>query len=126
VALKPGRPTLFATHGRTLVFGLPGNPVSSLVTFLLFARPALLALAGERPDARRAVAALAEEVPQEPGRAQALRCRLELTDDGWRARTTGPQGSHVLTSMLDAEAFAMIPAGSGALAAGTRVVIELL
>ena len=126
VALKPGRPTLFGTRGRTLVFGLPGNPVSSLVTFLLFARPALIALAGEQPHARRAHALLAEAVEQEPRRAQMLRCTLELRDNGWWARTSGPQGSHGLTSMLVAEAFALIPAGDGALEAGARAEIELL
>lgn len=126
VALKPGRPTLFATRGATLVFGLPGNPVSTLVTFLLFARPALLVAAGEQPQARRAVAKLAEDVEEEPGRVQAVRCRLQLGGDGWWATTTGPQASHVLTSMLAAEAFAMIPAGEGTLSAGTEVAIELL
>jgi molybdopterin molybdotransferase len=126
VALKPGRPTLFGTRGATLVFGLPGNPVSTLVTFLLFARPALLVAAGEQPQARRAVAKLAEDVEEEPGRVQAVRCRLQLGGDGWWATTTGPQASHVLTSMLAAEAFAMIPAGEGTLSAGTEVTIELL
>ena len=126
VALKPGRPTLFGTRGATLVFGLPGNPVSTLVTFLLFARPALLVAAGEQPQARRAVAKLAEDVEEEPGRVQAVRCRLQLGGDGWWATTTGPQASHVLTSMLAAEAFAMIPAGEGTLSAGTEVAIELL
>ena len=53
VALRPGKPTSFGTRGGTLVFGLPGNPVSSLITFLLFARPALQALAGELPRRAR-------------------------------------------------------------------------
>jgi molybdopterin molybdotransferase len=96
------------------------------VTFLLFARPALLVAAGEQPQARRAVAKLAEDVEEEPGRVQAVRCRLQLGGDGWWATTTGPQASHVLTSMLAAEAFAMIPAGEGTLSAGTEVAIELL
>jgi len=55
-----------------------------------------------------------------------VRCRLSLKDDGWWATTTGPQASHVLTSMLAAEAFAMIPAGDGTLGAGTEITIELL
>jgi molybdopterin molybdotransferase len=126
VALKPGRPTLFGTRGRTLVFGLPGNPVSSLVTFLLFARPALALLAGEQPRRVSAHATLAEPVARERGRVQAVRCTLELRDGGWSARTTGPQGSHVLTSMLAAEAFALIPAGEGPLEAGARVAIEII
>jgi molybdopterin molybdotransferase len=127
VALKPGRPTLFGTRGSTLVFGLPGNPVSSFVTFLLFVRPALRALAGEPPDReRRATAALTEPVAREPDRVQAVRCTLALRDDGWWATTTGPQASHILTSMLGAQAFALVPAGKGPLEAGARVEIELI
>ncbi len=126
VALRPGRPTLFGTRGETLVFGLPGNPVSSYVTFLIFVRPALLALAGERPDARRARAKLAEPVVREPGRIHAVRCTLELRDDGWWATSTGAQGSHVLRSLLGADAFALIPAGEGQLDVGAQVVVELI
>jgi len=61
VALKPGKPLSFGTRGATLVFGLAGNPVSSLVTFLLFGRPALQALAGESPQRARTVATLDED-----------------------------------------------------------------
>lgn len=126
VALRPGRPTLFGTRGATLVFGLPGNPVSTFVTFLIFVRPVLLALAGERPDARRARAKLAEPVAREPGRIHAVRCTLELRDDGWWAASTGAQGSHILRSLLGAEAFALIPAGDGQLDIGAEVVVELI
>jgi molybdopterin molybdotransferase len=126
VALRPGRPTLFGTRGETLVFGLPGNPVSSFVTFLIFVRPALLALAGERPDARRARAKLAKPAAREPGRIHAVRCTLELRDDGWWATSTGAQGSHVLRSLLGADAFALIPAGEGQLDVGAQVVVELI
>jgi molybdopterin molybdotransferase len=126
VALKPGKPLSFGTRGATLVFGLPGNPVSSLVTFLLFARPALQALGGESPQRARTVATLAEDCEREPTRVQAVRCRLELHPDGWRATTTGPQSSHILTSLLGADAFAIIPAGNGVLAAGEQVLVELL
>lgn len=130
VALRPGRPTWFGVHEdgehRALVFGLPGNPVSSFVTFVLFARPALRALTGAREAPERATAALASEVPRLPGRDQAVRCRLELTDAGWMAHPTGPQGSHVLTSLLDADALAIVPAGEEPAAAGERVTVELL
>jgi molybdopterin molybdotransferase len=126
VAFRPGKPTSFGTHGATLVFGLPGNPVSSLMTFLLFARPALLTLAGEDPTRVRAVASLARDCAQTPARTLALRCRLELRDDGWWALDTGAQDSHILTSMLGADAIAIVPAGEGVLAAGTAVTVELL
>jgi molybdopterin molybdotransferase len=126
VALKPGKPVSFGTRGATLVFGLPGNPVSSLVTFLLFGRPALQALAGESPQRARTVATLEEDCERERSRVQAVRCRLELRPDGWHAITTGPQSSHILTSLLGADAFAIVPAGSGVLAAGEQVLVELL
>ena len=126
VALKPGKPVSFGTRGATLVFGLPGNPVSSLVTFLLFARPALQALAGEQPERARTVATLEEDCERTPERVQAVRCRLTLHDDGWHAITTGPQSSHILTSLLGADALAIIPAGEGVIGAGSQVLVELL
>src|ERR671934_1632775 len=76
VALRPGRPTWFGTRGRTLVFGLPGNPVSSMVTFLLFARPALAALQGAEHRARRVTARLGEAIPRQPDRDECVRVRL--------------------------------------------------
>jgi molybdopterin molybdotransferase len=127
VALKPGKPTWFGVNGRTLVFGLPGNPVSAMVTFHLFARSALARLAGAaEPGPVRGVAVLDEAVPRNARREQAVRCRLETRPDGWHARPTGPQGSHVLTSMLRADALALVPAGAGELGAGERVEVELL
>jgi molybdopterin molybdotransferase len=126
VALKPGKPTLFATRGETLVFGLPGNPVSAMVTFALFVAPALRALGGASSVRRRTTATLTRDHAKAPGRAHALRCRLLLSEQGWRAEPTGEQGSHVLTSMLGADALAIIPAQSGSVAAGARVEIELL
>ena len=127
VALRPGKPTWFGTHpDGALVFGLPGNPVSAMVTFILFARPAIDAMLGRPGGVRRASAILDEEYPKRPGRGHAVRVRLEAREDGWHARTTGAQGSHVLTSMLGADALAMIPAASEGVAAGERVEIELL
>ncbi len=126
VALKPGKPTWFGTTDRVLAFGLPGNPVSALVTFLLFVRPALLALQGANPEQPRIHGTLTAPVRPEPGRTQAVRCRLAAGDDGWELTPTGPQGSHQLTSMLGAGALAMVEAGSEELAAGTRVVAEIL
>jgi molybdopterin molybdotransferase len=127
VALRPGNPTAFGTHpGGALIFGLPGNPVSAMVTFLLLARPAIEALLGSNPGRHRATAILDEDYAKKPGRAHAVRCRLELAEDRWHARTTGDQGSHVLTSMLGAEALALIPTDSGSISAGERVEIEFL
>ena len=132
VALRPGKPTWFGTHARapgepaTLVFGLPGNPVSAIVTFLLFVRPALRALNGADPAGERVRAVLDEDYRKDPGRAEAVRCALELRDDGWHARPTGPQGSHVLTSMLGSDGLAILPTASAGVAAGEPIDVELL
>ena len=144
VALRPGKPTYFGVrpppgssasrpvsaargrNGASLVFGLPGNPVSAMVTFLLFARPAIRAMlgAGDRPRISSAI--LDHDYPKRPGRAHLVRCRLELREDGWHAEPTKEQGSHVLTSMLGADALAVIPTSSAGVAAGERVEIELI
>jgi molybdopterin molybdotransferase len=124
--MRPGKPTWFGTRGPLLGFGLPGNPVSAMVTFHLFARPALRALQGADPDATRAEAVLDAPIARHERRAQAVRCRLRAGERGWHAEPTGPQGSHQLTSMLDAGALALIPPGEGELAAGDTVAIELL
>ena len=135
VALQPGKPTWFGVaerpvgsvaEGTVLVFGLPGNPVSAMVTFHLFARPALRALQGADPLPRTASAVLDEPMRRNPRRDQAVRCSLTAEDDGWHARSTGPQGSHVMTSMMGADALAIVPRGEGDLAAGERVRIEFL
>jgi molybdopterin molybdotransferase len=128
VRLRPGKPTWFGRAPRgTLVFGLPGNPVSAMITFHLFARPALRALAGADPTGgTRSRATLDEPLPRNPNREEIVRCRLEARDDGWHVRPTKQQGSHVLTSMLGAGAYAVVPAGEGQLAAGERIQIELV
>jgi molybdopterin molybdotransferase len=129
VALRPGKPTWFGTRERKLVFGLPGNPVSAMVTFHLFARPALLALQGApfAPGPTR-TAVLTQSVPRSSERDEAVRVRLASDDEtgALTATPTGPQGSHVLTSMLGADGLALITAGDGAVPAGSPVPVELL
>jgi molybdopterin molybdotransferase len=125
VALKPGKPVWFGAGERTLVFGLPGNPVSAVVCFLLFVRPALRALQGAVPLPAPEVAVLAEDVPRNPARLEAVRVALDTADDGvTRARPTGAQDSHLLTSLLRADALALIPAGAAPLPAGSPVACE--
>jgi molybdopterin molybdotransferase len=141
VALRPGRPTWFGVHEKAgapggssggsegsavLVFGLPGNPVSAMITFHLFVRPALAALAGRALERRRTSAVIDERYPKLPGRAHVVRCRLEAREDGWHVRPTKEQGSHVLTSMLGAQALALLEVERGDVSAGERVEIELL
>jgi molybdopterin molybdotransferase len=126
VRMRPGKPTWFGVApGGRLAFGLPGNPVSTMVTFHLFARAALRALAGADPGTPRTRAILDRAVERLP-RDQVLRCRLLAREDGFHVEPTKAQGSHVLTSMLGAGALALVPAGEGELAAGSRVEIEVL
>lgn len=126
LALKPGGPAWFGTHKRTLAFGLPGNPVSAIVVFALLVRPALARLAGAEPPRTRTKAVLDETCARAHDRVSALRCALVLGEDGWHARPAPRQGSHVLSSMLGADALALIPPGEGSVEAGRRVEVELL
>jgi molybdopterin molybdotransferase len=121
VALRPGKPTWLGERDGKLVLGLPGNPVSAYVTFLLFGRPALAKLAGADPTVPRTRAQLGAPLPRHPDRDELVRVRRE--PDG-RVVATGPQDSHVLSSLLGAEALALIPRGEGELPAGTEVVLE--
>jgi molybdopterin molybdotransferase len=136
VKLQPGKPTWFGVAADdTLVFGLPGNPVSSVVTFSLFAAPALAALQNApAPRPPHSQARLAVAVARNPRRDQAIRVSLRSDDTApdddaahpVLAHPTGAQGSHILTSLLAADALAMIPAGEGELQAGTVVALEAL
>jgi len=121
VALKPGRPSWFGTRERTLVFGLPGNPVSAMVTFVMLVAPALAAMTGAADDGAGVQAALDSDYEKRAGRAHAVRCRVEVRADGLHATPTGPQGSHILTSMLDADALAIIPSARESVRRGERV-----
>jgi molybdopterin molybdotransferase len=123
VALRPGRPTWFGVRrpDHTLVLGLPGNPVSTYVTFVLFARPALAALQGAEPGVRTFTARLAEAIERHPDRDECVRVRIDETG---AATPTGPQGSHILSSLLLADGLAVVPRGTGVLAEGAEVVIH--
>ena len=116
-----GQADLAGRARRQAVLGLPGNPVSAYVTFLLFARPALAALQGGDPTVPRTAAVLGTAVQRHPDRDECVRVRR---DEAGRVHPTGPQGSHILSSLLGAEALAIIPRGEGELAAGTEVVLE--
>jgi molybdopterin molybdotransferase len=127
VALQPGKPTWFGTIGEKLVFGLPGNPVSAVVTFSLFALPALAAMQRERRSRKlEPEATLGAKVRRNRGREQAVRVRLERESGRPVAIPNGPQGSHILNSLLGADALAMIPLGEGDLEAGSPVRLEEL
>ena len=130
IAIKPAKPFAFGTlaEGSTPVFGLPGNPVSALVSYELFVRPALRQMAGhlqiERPRPRAVVEAALRR-PRD-GKLHFQRVRASLGDDGLvHVRPSGGQGSHQLRAMADANALAVVPDGDG-LGVGDRVEVLLL
>jgi molybdopterin molybdotransferase len=127
VATKPGKPLAFGVRGHTLVFGVPGNPVASMVSFELYIRPALLALQGRRDLYRPYVTATAAEaVKGAKERTELRRCRLLRHEGGWRFTTTGPQGSGILRSMTLADGLVIVPAGYAGGPAGEELVVQLL
>jgi molybdopterin molybdotransferase len=127
VAMKPGKPLVFGVRGQTLVFGLPGNPVSALVSFELFVRPALLRLMGYRKTTRPLYRAIMEEdVVNRDGRTYVVRVRAWRENELWHVSSTGPQGSGMLRSMVGANGLAFVPGGPVGVRAGQPVDFLLL
>ena len=123
VAVKPGKPVSFGVRGRTLVFGLPGNPVSSLVGFELFVRPAVLALQGHAdPLPRFEPGRLAAAAKRNAVRDQLVRARTRAGDDGAvELEPLAGQESHMIARAAGADALVFLPRGEGELAAGSPV-----
>lgn len=110
VSMRPGKPLTFGRLGGRPFFGLPGNPVSSMVTFELFVRPALLKMGGHRRLFRPRVRARAVEAIPNPGRRRGyLRVYLSMDAEGVRVSLTGDQGSAILRSMVLAQGLAVVP-----------------
>ena len=124
IAMRPGKPVAFGEVLAKPIFGLPGNPVSALLTFELFARPALLKLQGRAKLHRpRVTARLLEDVTKPPHLRFFARA---IYDAGaGTVRTTGPQGSGILRSMALANALVDLPIGPGVAKAGTEVSVIL-
>jgi molybdopterin molybdotransferase len=119
VAVKPGKPISFGVRGATLVFGLPGNPVSSLVGFELFVRPALAALHGASdPGPAFEVARLAAPLRRNAARDELVRARRTSGEDGSRLEPVGGQESHMIVRAAAANALVLVPRGEGELPAG--------
>jgi molybdopterin molybdotransferase len=122
VAVKPGKPFWFGVRGSTLVFGVPGNPVSALVCCELFVRPAVLALQGARePGPRFALGTLAAAVRRNDARDELARARSSLTDGGVVLEPVAGQESHMIARAAEADALVFVPRGEGDLAAGEPV-----
>ena len=126
VAMQPGRPLAFGRIGAAHFFGLPGNPVASMLAFMLFVRPALYKLAGRRrlfPETAEAVAV--EAMSKKKGRREFKRGVVHWKNGRWEARTTGPQGSGILSSMTAGNCLIVLEEPRGDVAVGETVLIEL-
>jgi len=129
IAMKPGRPLAYGRIGGAHFFGLPGNPVSVMVTFYEFVRDALLVLSGRADVAPMPLfkARLAAPIRKVPGRTEFQRAVLSPDGaGGWQVRTTGDQGSGILSSMSRANCFIVLPADTGNVDAGADVDVQLL
>ena len=131
VGMQPGMPQAFGFLGAGVhqvpCFGLPGNPVSAYVSFEVFVRPALRRLQGRTDLNRpRVTAVFDNDVTSPAHKVSFLRVTLRRDDGVWRAVPTGPQGSGILRSLVDADGLAEVPADVTRLAAGERAVVHLL
>ncbi len=127
VAMRPGMPQAFGSVLGKPLFGFPGNPVSVMVSFELFAYPALRKMGGHSElFHREADAVIDTPMGRKIGRMEFIRVVAEWRDGAYHARVTGPQGSGILKSMVLANALAMLPADVGKLEIGSHVRIMLL
>jgi molybdopterin molybdotransferase len=129
IAMKPGRPLAYGRIGEAHFFGLPGNPVSAMVTFYQFVREALLVLMGVPDPAPLPVlkAVCTTPIKKAPGRTEFQRGILSPGDSGqWTVRVTGDQGSAILSSMSHANCFIILPDAQGNIPAGATVDVQLL
>jgi molybdopterin molybdotransferase len=122
--MRPGKPLAFGTCGQARFFCLPGNPVSSMVTFEVFVKQALLKMLGREHKPRSFTATLEERIEKKKGFTIFYRGRLEHSNDGLpTVRLTGPQGSHMLRSLVEADVLIKTPEESEVLEPGSRVEV---
>jgi molybdopterin molybdotransferase len=127
VAMRPGQPLAFGTIGEKPVFGLPGNPVSSMISFEQFVRPSLLKMMGCRQLFRPALEAiLKEEIKKTAGRRYFIRGSVSFEKGQYFVSTTGEQGSGILRSMVRANGLIVIPEDQEMVRAGEKVKVQLL
>jgi molybdopterin molybdotransferase len=127
LAMRPGMPQALGRVGRTVVVGLPGNPVSSFVSFEVLVRPALRLLAGRTDVLRPTVVGILDDGVQSPeGKREFLRVRLRREEGQWHATLAGGQGSHMIGALSRADALAEIPEDLVDVPPGTRLRLHLL
>lgn len=127
VAMRPGKPLVFGLIQGKPILGLPGNPVSSMVAFEVFVRPALLKMLGQSIDNRKEVdAVLEEDIEKKQGLRYFLRAQTRWDDGVYLTRMTGPQGSGILKSMALANSLIILPEEEERVEKGRRVTVRFL
>jgi molybdopterin molybdotransferase len=127
VNMKPGKPLAFGQIGGVPMLGLPGNPVAAMISTELFVRPAILKMLGRKEWAKPSVeAVLQDAITRKDDRRHYLRVQVWREGEQVCARLTGPQGSGILKSMVQASGLAVIPEERGELAAGERIQVLML
>jgi molybdopterin molybdotransferase len=126
IAMKPGKPLAFGSVNNAVFFGLPGNPVSVMATFYQIVQPSLRYLTGENAtQPLRLKVKAADRLKKRPGRQDFQRGILKTAANGeLQVHSTGNQGSHILSSMSQANCFIILPAESGTVEAGEWVEVE--
>ena len=127
VAMRPGKPLAFGAMNDVPLFGLPGNPVSSMVSFEQFVRPSLLKMMGHQNLFRRTVKALLKEaIIKKKGTRHFIRARITFENGQYQALTTGEQGSGILKSMVKANGLIVLPEEITSVKAGDTVIVQLI
>ena len=127
VAQRPGKPLAFGTMEGKLVFGLPGNPVSSMITFEEYVRPALLKMMGHEEIFRRTIKAiLTEDIKKKGGLKHFIRALVKKEGERFTVSTTGEQGSGILTSMVLANGIIVLPEDMTLVKKGEEVAVQLI
>jgi len=127
INMRPGKPVAFGRIGTVPLLGLPGNPVSTAVTFELFGRPLLRKMLGHTRLSKPEVEVIVEDGIQDRAmRRHYVRAYVEWCDGSFIARTTGNQGSNIMTSLLHANAFVIVPEGGITIHAGDKAKAIML
>ncbi len=127
VAMRPGRPLAFGSMGGVPMFGLPGNPVSSMVSFEQFVRPSILKMMGHKNLFRRTVkATIREDITKKKGAKHFIRARVEYKNGRFMVTSTGDQGSGILKSMVRANGLIVLPENSTSAKKGDEVAVQLI
>jgi molybdopterin molybdotransferase len=121
VRMRPGKPLAYGQYGGIPYLGLPGNPVSAMVSFERFARAAILKMAGHKRLDRPQIKVILQDEIYSDGRESYIRAIVAKQDAGYIATTTGGQGSHMMTSMVKANALLIIPEGVKYVAVGENL-----